>query len=326
MRMVSALCLVLALADGQALVRRASLRGSSEPARCPCRPANFTALLRNGSLPVSHAMLYPGSDQPDEVFPFPADYGSSCQAWDEASHPACKDKAHPPSWCHAEWCYVDPTCAAEAAKAENDIRPTVHFGKQELYYSYAACGAVDTATPEACLVRDKASCLDTPACAWQAAQELCQSKLCQCQGGELPAGTMNGTMNFAAEYGSTCGAWDHDRCRAFAEDESGKPADESLGLWCCMSFCFVDAKCPSATPHPALKGKYVSYVACPSDPEELKECPAGSEPKDAHGNPLPVSDSVSQALEHQLIKAREAQRTEVPRPLHEMYKDKDGKK
>lgn len=322
MRMVSALCLAAALADpGVALVRRASLRGSAEPSRCPCRPANFTALLRNGSLPVSHAMLYPGSETPDEVFPFPADYGSSCKAWDEESHPACKDKTHPPSWCHSEWCYVDPACVEKAA--EEDIRQTVQFGKQQLYYSYAACGAVDTATPESCLARDKASCLDTQACTWMAAQEICQSTLCQCQGGELTPEKDH--PNFAADYGSKCGAWDHDRCRAFAANEEGKPADESLGLWCCMSFCFVEEKCPSATPHPALKGKYVSYVACPSDAEELSECPAGSEPKDAHGNPLPISSSVSQALEHALVKEREAKRTEAPRPLHEMYKDSKKK-
>lgn len=316
MWMVSALCLGAALWAPESHAVRKSLRGPEAPKRCPCRAANFTALLRNGTLPVTHGMLYPTSETPEAIFPFPQEYGSSCKAWDETAHPACKDATHPPSWCHADWCYVDPSCVDGTQPEESDIRQTVHFGKQELYYSYAACGAVDTATPESCLLRDKPSCLNTPSCAWQAADELCQSALCQCQGGELPSET-----NFAHDYGSTCGAWDHDRCRAFAEDEEGKPADESLGLWCCMSFCFVEASCPSAKPHPALKEKYISYVACPTDATQLNECPAGSKPVDAHGDQLPISSAVSQFLDHHLLEQREAKRQAEPRPLHEMYKD-----
>lgn len=334
MRMVSALCLAAALwapePGARALVRSSALRGASTPAptKCPCRAANFTALLTNGSLPVTHAMLYPTSETPEAVFDFPANYGSSCKAWDEEAHPACKDKHHAPSWCQAEWCYVDPTCVEETTHEDSDVRQTVQFGKQELFYSYAACGAVDTATPEHCLMRDKAACMETASCAWQAAQELCQSALCQCQHTELPA-SANGTANFAADYGSTCGAWDHDRCRAFGENEDesmGKSADESLGLWCCMSFCFVEASCPSATKHPALPDKYISYVACPSDAAELQECPAGLKAVDAHGDPLPISSAVSHALEQKMVEAQKELKAKVePRPLHEMYKDEETK-
>jgi len=177
--------------------------------------------------------------------------------------------------------------------ALRQLRTAIRTGNSQWLDAFYGAGGLDAFAAEACSAgKDEGNCTAiSDNCAWNKGADLCQNKLCQCTGtnnGHFPEGAEEG-------YGETCAPWDQSSCEGW-EDKDGV----SLGLWCCMSFCFVDAKCPSATPHPALKGKYVSYVACPSDPEELKECPAGSEPKDAHGNPLPISSSVSQALEHAL--------------------------
>eukprot|EP00961_Rhodomonas_salina_P182545 2464309-Rhodomonas_salina.1 len=92
---------------------------------------------------------------------FPADYGyGGCKAWDRgvtALEVGCDGSDSQPSYCNAQWCYVDPaTCQAAPTECEaagfklNDpdnaacrSRPFLRsllFEGVEIFYSYETCG------------------------------------------------------------------------------------------------------------------------------------------------------------------------------------------
>jgi len=104
---------------------------------------------------------------------YPADIGTSCSAWDNNRHPECKgDKA--PSWCKANWCYIDP-CECELP---GDVVPKISaylpdatFTGKNLYYSYETCGSADTWTEknheDACVNQDtEGDCSKLSRCSW----------------------------------------------------------------------------------------------------------------------------------------------------------------
>lgn len=101
------------------------------------------------------AMITDGKDPTDrypdgkpKLYPYPADLGYNCRAWDLFRHPLCKDKATSPDWCFQRWCYVDPCqCNPQwqiAFSNYNDWnRPQL---RTDRYYSYDVCNGVDTYT------------------------------------------------------------------------------------------------------------------------------------------------------------------------------------
>ncbi|CAE7523760.1 unnamed protein product [Symbiodinium pilosum] len=77
---------------------------------------------------------------------FPADLGSSCQAWDNERHPDCQGE-NQPGWCSRQWCYVDPcSCSVEEPPKVSAYFPRATYGNRPLYYSYETCNSPDTFT------------------------------------------------------------------------------------------------------------------------------------------------------------------------------------
>lgn len=106
--------------------------------------------------------------------PFPASYGATCAAHDEALHPDCKG-ANPPEWCDKAWCWIDPcSCQQEEPPKVTAewMGPTVTFQGKTLYYSYTTCGSEDLFTEKfnkgACMnQKTEAGCASLgPKCAW----------------------------------------------------------------------------------------------------------------------------------------------------------------
>lgn len=109
----------------------------------------------------------------DKVVAYPASIGGECQDWDKGFHPECKGKDQP-SWCKANWCYVDP-CSCDlpdgAVPKISAYLPEATFTGKNLYYSYETCKDKDTWTkkgnPNACVNQDtKEKCGNNPRCAW----------------------------------------------------------------------------------------------------------------------------------------------------------------
>jgi len=220
-------------------------------------------------------MLHPGSGV-DTVYEYPATYGTTCAAHDSELPPDCKDKEFAPAWCPQPWCYVDPECNKSDVKTTKLFEPLLSGKNLTLAYSYSNCEGIDFFTPASCLKRDEPTCASTPDCAWEPNSAVCMSEACTCSGG------------FTNGFGATCNNWDQAHC----DDYGANP-----GLWCCMKFCFVDKSCPSAVPHPGAWGKYISYASCPQDAEALAQCPEGTEPVDAKGDPLPLTGEVAAKME-----------------------------
>lgn len=106
------------------------------------------------------------------------DYGSQCGPHDADVCDLMYPAADHAMWCCTSWCWVSDDCPS----ARYSMVWPGHYWSQE------RC-SVD---PEA-----------VSACKWDSA--------CECRG-QLPAGTYDGT-NFAADYGSSCSAWDSVDCK-----------------------------------------------------------------------------------------------------------------
>ena len=99
---------------------------------------------------------------------YPASYGApNCTAHDLQLPPDCADvsghiRPAAPSYCKSSWCYVNP-----AICDKTDVRQSVYFGLDtDLWFSYAACGAVDTFSESnqyiqaaACAARTQEGCV-----------------------------------------------------------------------------------------------------------------------------------------------------------------------
>ena len=82
-------------------------------------------------------------------------------------------------WCCTSWCWVSENCPT----ARGSTLWPGHFWSEE--HCELDAEAVS-------------------ACKWES--------LCECRG-QLPAGTFDGNGNFAADYGSSCAAWDKTGCQ-----------------------------------------------------------------------------------------------------------------
>lgn len=83
-----------------------------------------------------------------ESITYPGDTGSSCAAWDNASHPDCSaNSSSKPDWCGKQWCYVDPcSCGMDVPPKIATYTDGAMFQGRKLYYSYSTCGATDSWT------------------------------------------------------------------------------------------------------------------------------------------------------------------------------------
>jgi len=180
---------------------------------------------------------------------YPADLGGSCEAWDLGHHPECGGSTSP-DWCRQRWCYVDPRhCGLPDVPKENTYQPMVTFQMMPLYYSYATCDATDS---------------------WSKVQPEIGMVECRCIGFHGSPGTTMATIGsqaveYPAEVGGSCSAWDGDR----HPDCNGKnPPD-----WCSKQWCFVDpCSCQVDAPPKVsnyladgtFKGKpvFYSYATC----------------------------------------------------------------
>lgn len=74
------------------------------------------------------------------------------------------------------------------------------------------------------------------------------------------------------EYGVRCHAWDAINCDWW---KSAANVTDT-GTWCCMSWCYVNEKCPLAGASSGMEGLYYSYAACEDDPQKVLNCPYGN--------------------------------------------------
>ena len=93
---------------------------------CPCRGSGIGVLL---------------DASPQHWNGYPAEYGSSCKAWDAHRPPTCAFgngtvKPSAPSWCGAPWCWVDETNCSNAAGAAFS---SSFWDFSGLFFSYDTC-------------------------------------------------------------------------------------------------------------------------------------------------------------------------------------------
>jgi len=154
--------------------------------------------------------------------PYPADTGSSCQAWDDGRYPkACQEGGEPglgQDWCGQPWCYVDAcNCHLDVLPKKSGYLPDAMFQGQELFYSYLTCGGKDFFTEN---VPD-----------WG-------SPGCRCVGihnipGHMTYGIGDGKVaEYPADTGGSCAAWDMGHHADCVGDNPPK--------WCKEQWCYVD--------------------------------------------------------------------------------------
>jgi len=196
---------------------------------------------------------------------FPADLGGRCEAWDAEVHPGCPGE----SWCAQKWCYVDPCkCKNVAALPKpSAYLPDAKYQGKPVHFSYATCGATDSYSAE----EEKQTAKDLEAtCAVEVDSSKWGAENCRCVGVGPQAGTTKVAIkgkqvDFPADVGSTCNAWEadnHPDC-----DNEDPPA------WCSQSWCYVDPcscnletppKTSNYVPDANYQGKpvYYSYATC----------------------------------------------------------------
>jgi len=280
---------------------------SADPAPCPCvtngQPVIKDGLLSDEPAEGNIAMKGPiikGLDNNGSEAYFPADYGNTCQSWDRITDPECNQEL-PPAYCSTRWCWVSSECG------KPDTQKTWRFPGSELYYSYEACGSFDAFSSYKCHDHDKRSdCIEDvmedryiskgPRCEWTdeikgkelaKGEQICQPNRCQCTGEYLP---LAGDDVEKELYGSKCDSWDQKKCKEWQHEPGAK-----MGIWCCQSWCYVDASCPSAAPSVTKPELYYSYVACEDSPEQLKQCP-WPQAIGWQGSPAVLSDPARKAL------------------------------
>jgi len=107
----------------------------------------------------------------NHLYDYPAELGSSCEAWDEGVHPLCLGSPMP-YWCKQRWCYVDPcSCKIDVVPKRLTFVPGATFQDRPLFYSYRTCGEVDTYSSEendeACPTRpSQYQCKQMNHCRW----------------------------------------------------------------------------------------------------------------------------------------------------------------
>lgn len=236
---------------------------------------------------------------------YPADYGNSCKAWDQVVDPKC-DQKFPPARCSQRWCFVNSDCA------KRDTHRSMVFYTSERYVSYEACGSFDAQQAYKChsqhsgkscskVARDPTYPAGGQLCEWSTevhgkalrkSKQVCHPERCRCTGQHV-------NDNSDELYGSQCAPWDRKKC-----EEWQNVPDAKIGIWCCQSWCYVDASCPSAAPS-STPGLYWSYAACAEDPEFMQTCP-WKEPIGWQGSPVTLSDEARHVLKdgHKTTRAK----------------------
>jgi len=104
---------------------------------------------------------------------YPANVGSTCQAWEDDTHPDCLKAGEKPPWCSAKWCFVDP-CKCKTKTPPMAVMPSnqyMRFQGKTAYWSYDACGSANTwaeGHKEMYCISQKseASCAKLDKCSW----------------------------------------------------------------------------------------------------------------------------------------------------------------
>jgi hypothetical protein len=196
---------------------------------CPCIGVNNVEGVIFGKVDQ-------GDGMPDGVS-FPADIGARCDTWDDDStDPECPDA----DWCSKKWCYVD-ACNCKGLKElptpSGYLRDAEYKG-HGIFFSYATCGAKDTYTAKD-TADDRKDEIEK-ACSADAEEELWGKADCQCTGFTPEEGVvqvLNGktVLEYQADYGANCAAWDSDNDPACMED--GAPS------YCEEKWCYVSSDC-----------------------------------------------------------------------------------
>mmetsp|Transcript_29750 Transcript_29750/g.68499 ORF Transcript_29750/g.68499 Transcript_29750/m.68499 type:complete len:419 (+) Transcript_29750:105-1361(+) len=198
--------------------------------------------------------------------PYPADMGARCEAWDNGRHPtSCMDGQEPGpgnEWCAQPWCYVDACkCDLPTLPKVSTYLPEASYIGKPLYFSYSTCGGKDLWS-ETTLQVGLAECR----CIGFAGQE-----------GSTQVQVDGSFVDYPAEMGGTCQAWDqarHPSCKVQAGSEPPP--------WCGRSWCYVDPcschlevlpKVSLYLPDSTFQGKpiYYSYSTCGDTDEWTKE-------------------------------------------------------
>lgn len=112
-------------------------------------------------------------------YPYPAEVGSFCSAWDNGRNPSCTGSSTDP-WCADKWCYVD-ACSCNLATVPKKLTyfAGASYQGRPLFYSYAACGVKDgytaTKNTQACPNFDATACTQQSHCVWTGSKG-CMSK------------------------------------------------------------------------------------------------------------------------------------------------------
>jgi len=169
-----------------------------------------------------------------------ANYGSSCNNWDEDKCDKFWPDVKVGEWCCKKWCYSDGSCPDSYSSS------LISGG----FFSYAACSS---STPQ-------------PTCKWT--QAVKDADPCKCRN---VADIMDARMKslFPSNYGSYCSAWDSLTCNLnYAADQ--------LDNWCCKSWCYVGEECPFAIPslNKGMEDKlFWADKECTQDALFIAQCP-----------------------------------------------------
>ncbi|CAJ1355436.1 unnamed protein product [Effrenium voratum] len=182
---------------------------------------------------------------------FGANYGTQCQAWDNANCGDLWGNVSLGAWCCRPWCYASSDCP--------DAYQSQALPGQ--YFSYAACNSFSPTSP----------------CTWTAVAQ--QNDPCTCKN---KGGIFSDIMKskFALSYGSECGSWDMQTCAT-----NYRP--DQVDLWCCSSWCYVDKECPSAIAslNDGMEGiLYWSDNVCQDDAALMVQCPYKPQPNNTNAS------------------------------------------
>eukprot|EP00438_Fugacium_kawagutii_P024900 Skav236048 [mRNA] locus=scaffold2566:11128:19466:+ [translate_table: standard] len=146
---------------------------------------------------------------------YPADLGSSCDAWDAGVHPDCTKAGG--EWCKQPWCYVDPRqCKLDVLPTMSTYMPTARCYKHmPLFYSYSTFSDLLGFFLRAGREQGSKDLDNHPQCSVNGSKpEWCNRKLgvdpCSCSVFQPPKVStyLNGTMHGRSIYYSyeTCGS------------------------------------------------------------------------------------------------------------------------
>jgi len=183
---------------------------------------------------------------------FSSTYGESCAAWDMQK---CAENyaSQVDTWCCANWCYVDKACGS-ALQSLND---------NALFWSDLKCPDDSALTAQCPFKPQPAEAAD-----------------CTCLGETIDASLLPEGAD--SDYGQQCFAHDADVC------EKAYPG-ATLGMWCCLSWCWVDGKCKTARASTIWPGHFFSTDHCGVDDHEISSCKYDTTTCECIGSPAALT-------------------------------------